>query len=42
MGENNCEHNCKRINFQNMQTAHASQYQKNKQPKQKKWAEDLN
>ena len=27
--------------FQNIQTAHAAQYQKNNQPN-KKWAEDLN
>ena len=30
------------INLQNIQTAHAAQYQKNKQPNQKKWEEDLN
>ena len=29
------------INFQNLQTAHIAQYQKNKQPN-KKWTEDLN
>ena len=30
-----------RINFQNIQAAHTTQYQKNKQPNQK-WAKDLN
>ena len=30
------------INLQNIQTAHVSQYQKNKQPNEKKWVEDLN
>ena len=29
-----------RVNFQNIQAAHATQHQKNKQPKE--WAEDLN
>ena len=42
MGENICKRiNGQRINLQNIQTAHAAQYQKNKQPNQK-WAEDLN
>ena len=36
MGENNSKwHNWQRINFQNIQVAHITQYQKNKQPKQK-------
>ena len=30
------------INLQNLQTAHAAQYQKTKQSNQKKWAENLN
>ena len=30
------------VNIQNIQTAHATQYQKNKQTQAKKWAEDLN
>ena len=42
MGENICKwSNWQRINFQNLQAAHAAQYQKNKNPVQK-WAEDLN
>ena len=32
----------KRINLQNIQEAHAAQYQKNKQSPIQKWAEDLN
>ena len=41
------ENICKRcklqgINLQNIQTVHTAQYQKNKQPSQKKWAKDLN
>ena len=41
MGENICQwSNWQRINLQNIQAAHASQYQKNN-PIQK-WAEDLN
>ena len=33
MGENICKRsNGQRINLQNLQTAHAAQYQKNKQP----------
>ena len=36
MGENNSKLNNKqRINFQNIQAAHTTQYQKNKQPNQK-------
>ena len=36
MGENNNKlNNCQRINFQNIQAAHTTQYQKNKQPNQK-------
>ena len=36
MGENNSKwNNWQRINFQNIQAAHTSQYQKNKQPNQK-------
>ena len=31
-----------KTNLQNMQTTHTTQQQKNKEPKQKKWAEDLN
>ena len=35
-GENICKwSNGQRINLQNIQTAHAAQYQKNKQPNQK-------
>ena len=42
MGENICKRiNGQRINLQNLQAAHAAQYQKNKQPNQK-WTEDLN
>ena len=42
MGENICKQcNQQAINFQNIQTAHTAQYQKNKQPNQKKWAKDL-
>ena len=42
MGENICKgRNWQRINFQNLQAAHAAQYQKPKNPIQK-WAEDLN
>ena len=41
MGENICKwSNRQGINFQNIQTAHAAQYQKNNAIK--KWAEDLN
>jgi len=43
-GENICKQ-CDRqgiINLRNIQTAHTAQYQKNKQPNFKKWAEDLN
>ena len=36
MGENNCKwDNWQKINCQNIQAAHAAQYQKNKQPDQK-------
>ena len=36
MGENICKRiNGQRINLQNTQTAHAAQYQKNKQPNRK-------
>ena len=36
MGENNCKwNNWQRIDFQNIQAAHTTQYQKNKQPNQK-------
>ena len=36
MGENICKQiNGQRINFQNTQTAHGAQYQKNKQTNQK-------
>ena len=36
MGENNCKgNNWQRTNFQNIQAAHTTQYQKNKQPDQK-------
>ena len=36
MGENNSKlNNRQRINFQNIQAAHTTQYQKNKQPNQK-------
>ena len=42
MGENICKwSNGQRINLQDLQAAHAAQYQKTKQPNQK-WAEDLN
>ena len=42
MGENICKwSNWQKINLQNTQTAHAAQYQKNKNPIQK-WAENLN
>jgi len=42
MGENNSKwNNRQRINFQNMQAAHITQYQKNKQPNQKV-GKDLN
>ena len=42
MGGNICKwSNGQRINLQNIQEAHAAQYQKNKNPIQK-WAEDLN
>ena len=41
MGENNSKwNNWQRINLQNIQAAHAAQYEKNEQPK--KWAKDLN
>ena len=41
MGESICKwSNWQRINLQNIQSAHAAQYQINKQPIQK-WAEDL-
>ena len=36
MGENNSkQNNWKRINLQNIQVAHAAQFQRNKQPNQK-------
>ena len=36
MGENNSKRNhCQRINSQNIDAAHTTQYQKNKQPNQK-------
>ena len=36
MGENNSkQNNWQRINLQNIQAAHAAQYQKNEQPNQK-------
>ena len=36
MGENNSKrNNLQRINFQNIQAVHTTQYQKNKQPNQK-------
>ena len=42
MGESICQwSNWQRINLQNIQTAHAAQYQKKNNPI-KKWAEDLN
>ena len=42
MGENICKQcNQQRINLQNLQTVHESQYQRNNNPI-KKWAEDLN
>ena len=42
MGENNSKwNNWQRINFQNIQAAHTTQYQKNKQPNQKV-GKDLN
>ena len=42
MGQNICKQwDQQGINLQNMHTAHAAEYQKNKQPNQKKWA-DLN
>ena len=42
MGENNSKwNNWQSINFQNIKTAHTSQYQRNKQPV-KKWAKVLN
>ena len=42
MGENICKpSNWQRINLQNIQAAHAANYQKNKHPIQK-WAEHLN
>ena len=40
--ENICQWCWQGINLQNLQTAHAALYKINKQPKQKKWAEDLN
>ena len=43
MGENNSKwNNWQRINFQNIQEAHTTQYQKNKQPNQKVGKKDLN
>ena len=45
MGENICKwSNWKRINLQNIQAAHAAQYQKNKQTNNpiQNWAEELN
>ena len=42
MGENICKgSNQQRSNLQNIQAAHAAQYQKTNNPN-KKWAEDLN
>ena len=43
MGENTCK-KCDQqgINFQNIPTAHISQYQKNPNNPIKNWAEDLN
>ena len=42
MGENNCKwSNWQRINLQNIQAAHETQYQRNEQ-QIKKWLEDLN
>ena len=42
MGENNSKrNNFQRINFQNIQAVHTTQYQENKQPNQK-WGKDLN
>ena len=42
MGENNSKwNNWQRINFQNIQAVHTTQYQENKQPNQK-WGKDLN
>ena len=42
MGENICKQcDWQRISLQNLQTAHAAQYHKNKQPNQKKCTEDL-
>ena len=43
MGENNSkQNNWQRINLQNIQAAHAAQYQENKQPNQKIRAKDRN
>ena len=43
MGENICKRiNGQRINIQNIQTVHTSQYQKNPNNPIRKWAEDLN
>ena len=42
MGENNSkQNNWQRINLQNIQAAHAAEYQKNEQPNQN-WAKELN
>ena len=41
MGENSKWNSWQRINFQNIQAANTTQYQKNKQPNQK-WGKDLN
>ena len=43
MGENICKwYDQQGIDFQNVQTAHITQQQQNKQFNEKKWAEDLN
>ena len=42
-GKNNSKwSNWQRINLENIQAAPAAQFQKNKQPNQKKWAKELN